>query len=59
MCIILQAPLLVIDDRLLRQIAIDALGEDLNQSEESSVTAYLLSFWLAGNAFKHQQAWET
>ena len=45
---IMQASLLVVDDRLLRQIATDALGDDANGTEESSLTAYLLSFWLSG-----------
>ena len=44
----LQASLLVVDDRLLRQIALAALGTDGNGAEESGITAYLLSFWLSG-----------
>ena len=45
---LLQASLLVVDDRLLRQVAVDALSADGSPIEESSVTAYLLSFWLSG-----------
>lgn len=45
----LQADLLVIDDRLLRQIAADALGEEDDDNPEGlSLAAYLLSFWLSG-----------
>jgi len=45
---VLQAYLLVVDDTLLKLIAMDALGDQLEEASDIGITAWLLSFWLSG-----------
>lgn len=45
---VLQAYLLVVDDNLLKLIAMDALGDQLEEASNIGIAAWLLSFWLSG-----------
>ena len=49
-CATPQASLLVVDEALLAEVSVDALGESVDSPDEAglSIWAYLLSFWLSG-----------
>jgi hypothetical protein len=38
----------VVDETLLKLIAMDALGDPLEEASDIGLTAWLLSFWLSG-----------
>jgi len=44
-----QACLLVVDDTLLKVIAMEALGDRQQEGKSLGLAAWLLSFWLSGN----------
>lgn len=46
--VVWQAALLVVDDSLLKLIAVEALGQRQQEGRGAGLVAWLLSFWLSG-----------